>query len=280
MSFIQDSRHYTFSSSKAIVHDEATATFVFDSASLFNTSAPASAVYATVACESFSCINGFYTVTTNNNCITVDGFVKLYLPEGFYTGISLATATQLLLRPILGNNFTCTYSTCTGRITMASNATNFTVFGGLTTAWKLLGMAEGVTYSGFNTYTFPLLADLNTVSRVVLASNIPTNNRDGSTGVAFLGSFAVSAGPFQFFAVETGQFESMTDLQFSISNLKIQLLDQDGKPAINRAEFSICLEVTIFHNPQAFAVPTPLHSFILEQQRSEFMDDENELNIP
>ena len=97
--------------------------------------------------------------------------------------------------------------------------------------------------------------------------------------MAFLGSFAVSAGPFQFFDVQQNQFESMTDLQFSISNLQIQLLDQDGKPAINRAEFSICLEVTIFHNPQAFAVPTPLHSFILEHQQIEFMDDENVLNI-
>jgi hypothetical protein len=279
MSFIQDSRHFTFSSSRAILHDVTTSTFVWDAASLFNVSAPSSAVYATVACESFSCINGFYSVTTRNNCIAVDSFTQLFLPEGFYTGISLASAVQTLLRPVLGSSFTCTYSACTGRITM-SNTGNFTVFGGITTASKLLGMAEGVTYSGFNSYTFPNLADLQTVSRVILASNIPTKNRDGSTGVAFLGSFAVSAGPFQFFAVEQNQFESITDLQLSISNLQVQLLDQDGLPAINRAEFSICLEITTYHNPTSFAVPTPLHSFIAQQQQNELMDDETELNIP
>jgi hypothetical protein len=90
MSFIQDSRHFTFSSSRAILHDVTTSTFIWDSASLFSVSAPASAVYATVACESFSCINGFYSVTTRNNCIAVDSFTQLFIPEGFYTGISLA----------------------------------------------------------------------------------------------------------------------------------------------------------------------------------------------
>jgi hypothetical protein len=188
MSFIVDSKHFVFSSSKAIVHDEATAMYTFDAATLFSGSAPSSAVYQTVSCESFS-----YTVTTKNNYITVTGITQVFIEPGFYNAASLALAVQMLLRPVLGAAFTCTYSTTTGRITMASS-TNFTVFGApLTTAWKLLGMDSNHTYSGYSSFTFPNLADMQTVSRVILGSNLPTRNRDGLTGVAFLGTFAVSA---------------------------------------------------------------------------------------
>jgi hypothetical protein len=206
MSFIVDSRHFTFSSTKAIVHDEASATYTFAAADLFTTP-PSSGVYATVSVESFSAINGFYSITNKNNCVTVD------LTPGFYNAVSLAVAVQGLLRPILGSQFSCTYSSVTGKITM-SNANNFTVFGPpLTTAWKLLGMVDN-TYSGFSFYEFPKLADLMTVSRVILASNIPSKNRDASTGVSDYSMHNLSFHPQSSIVYK----KEMANLPFSVKS--------------------------------------------------------------
>jgi hypothetical protein len=78
---------------------------------------------------------------------------------------------------------------------------------------------------------------------------------------------------FSFFAVEQNQFESTTELNLSISNLQIQLLDQDGQPEENHADFSIVIELSTFHNPQAFAVASPLPQFLIDS-RQQLIDED------
>lgn len=284
MSFLVDTRHYAFSSQSSVVRDTAAASYTF-ATDMFSTPPPASAIYQTVAVESFGAINGWYTVEPGRNDAIVCNMQRVTLSPGFYTATQLAATVQSLLRPVVGSTFTCTYSSTTGRMTLASNnGTNFTIFGSpATTAWKLLGMLDLITYSGFSSYTFENLADMQTTSRIIIASNLPTRNKDAWSNMTFLGTFAVSAPPYQFFEVNTAQYESIIDLNQSIAYLQIQLLDQNGQPAITRAEWTLVLQVSVFHRPDAIPYVSSLGEFVRDVQQQQFIAEaaaETEADLP
>ncbi len=251
-----DSRHYTFGSEQALVDRSTTPpSYIFSFPFLTNPSE--NALYQTIATEAFSCINSWYSVLANfNDCIAIN-MTLLRIPEGFYTASSFCTTVQSLVRTVIGGEATVTFSSTTGRVTMASHAANFTVFSNpLTTAIDLLGMEPGITYSGFNTYTFPRFIDLMPIKRVLIASNLPSKNTDVGRNLCFLGSFPVSEPFLQLIEWDQKTFESVLPWETSVSQLRLQFFSQNGDPLEMRSSFCIVLEHNIYMRE-----PPPTYGF-------------------
>jgi hypothetical protein len=261
MSFVADQRHYTVSSTSAAVSDLSLSTFGFDFPYL-NYPQPPSAAYQTIAVESFEMLNCLYTVELGVNDRLAVNFLYINIPAGFYTITQLCATLQGLVRPVIGNAATVTYSYQTGRMTIASNGANFSVLSApATTCGALLGMATGLTYSGFATYTFPNLCDLQPTKRVILTSNLATKSRDVGMNMSFLGSFSVNAAPFALITFTQSSFESTIDWNQSLSTLIITVCDQDARPLPVRSSWSLVLSHTIYHKPELIQYTGDLASY-------------------
>lgn len=252
-----DSHHYTFSSEQAIL-DRSTSPVSYIFAFPFLTNPSEEALYQTLACESFTCINGWYTVTMGVNDVLAINTTLLRIPEGFYTASSFCAAVQSLVRPVLGNAATVSYSSSTGRVTMASNSGyNFTVYSApLTTAGNLLGMLPQITYSGFAEYTFERFLDLLPVKRILIASNLPSGNTDVGRNCHFIGSFPLTAPPLQLIEYDQKSFESVLPWNTSASQLRIQFYDQTGRGLEMASHFCLTLEHSIYMRE-----PAPVRGF-------------------
>lgn len=108
--------------------------------------------------------NSLYNVTTTRYKIYINS-TTVSITAGFYDGVGLASAIQAQLRTSLADGtFTCTYSTTTGKFTIA-RSTNFTL------DWASSSYADGddlarvlgwpnSNYSGASSYTAPNMANL------------------------------------------------------------------------------------------------------------------------
>ena len=105
------------------------------------------------------------------------------------------------------------------------------------------------TYSGFPTYTFPRLADLVPVKRILVSTNLPTRNRDLSTSTPFLASIPMNAAPLGLIAYENSGFDCMVDAMQSLAVISFTFSDQDGRPLSFESPWTLTLEHRIFHNP-------------------------------
>lgn len=260
---MEDTRHYAFGSESAIV-DRSTSPPSYIFTFPFTSAPSASAIYQTIATESFHCINSFYTVVAGFNDTIAVNMTLVHIPEGFYTSTSFCTAVQTLLRTVIGPNATVTYSSTTGRVTVQSNDSyNFTIFSApLTTAGDLLGMIPNKTYSGFASYTFERFLDLMPVKRVLIASNLPTKNMDLGRNQWFLGSFSVTAPPLQMIDWDMKTFESIVEWNTSVSQLRLQFFDQSGRGLELNSHFCIVIEHTIYHRESLIPPPINFYEFL------------------
>lgn len=95
--------------------------------------------------DNFTVISGNNTFTINENTVGVDDFI---IPEGYYTGTTLATAMATLINAstVLTSTFTVTFDTDTLEFTIASGTNTFQIiFDAVGSASGLLGFAAGTT---------------------------------------------------------------------------------------------------------------------------------------
>jgi hypothetical protein len=249
-SFVVEQRSYALSSSDASEVQDGL--YTFNDFSYLSRPRPPSVVYETLTLARFSCLNGFYTVTDQNNALVVD-MTRLVIPSGWYTVTTLCAQVQTLMRTVRAQA-TCTYNASTGQVTLASGDTyNLTILGPpATTCGALLGMS-GITYSGAKSYLLENLVDLQPLRAIVVSSNILTQNRRVSNGASFLASIPMEAAPGALISY-TGDQECMLQAAAQ-TTFQLQFQDQSGAPLTFRTPWELLLTHTLYHAPAAWVPP-------------------------
>lgn len=193
--------------------------------------------------------NALYNVTSTRYKIYINS-TTVSITQGFYDGIGLASLIQSTLRTSLSDaSFTCSYSTTTGKFTIA-RSTNFTLdwASGSATSGDDLATVLGwpnSNYSGASTYTAPNMANL--VSTRAVCINIAeakmrevrcTNGRSACAihmpiDQSFL-SFCIWQPN-----TENTQYVNLPGTQ----TLSIKILDENGQPlSLNGVNWSLHLQ--------------------------------------
>lgn len=186
--------------------------------------------------------NTIYTINSNNNSLgwtsSITGYVNSSFTQGYYSASDLAShvGTTLQADKYSGDgNFSASYSSLTGKLTISNSSTVFSLDfqNPATTSAELLGFNVGMTgATGATSYVSSNVLELQPVRTISIETNLPLGNSEyNSNGknLNILTTLPVDASSGNYL---TRVYDSLKvhKLDGDIPNiLRFRLFDQDGR---------------------------------------------------
>ena len=163
-------------------------------------------------------------------------FNSISIPAGNYNTISLVdTLNFLLVEQSIDADYTFNYDETANQLSLRTYTTALIEIGSATTAYKILGIAEGTQLRGvvkagtYVLYIFEGLVNLVSTSGVIIRLlNFQTENRGSNgNGATTIARIPINVQPFRYlsFNIENPFYTSISNRH--ISNIEIELCNDD-----------------------------------------------------
>ena len=188
--------------------------------------------------------NTFYNITSANNTISVNeggGAQTVTITAGFYDIDTLLDALKTALDAdgTLTGVFTCSYSTITYKVTIASTVANSIVYGQLADDLGFM-----VTTGSATSHTATRVFDINKIKEIYILSTINTNHELNSKRQSILGKVVLN-GSFGEVIVSKNESVNYINLESpqDIGSLNFQLIDNSHNVLSNNdLEWSMTID--------------------------------------
>lgn len=227
-----------------------------------------------IGLESCSLPIAINMINSKNNTIQFrrvgdPAYNSISIPAGNYNTISLVdTLNSLLVDESIDTDYLFNYDQTANQMSLRTYTTALIEIGSATTAYKILGIAEGVQLRGvvkagtYVLYIFEGLVNLVSTSGVIIRLlNFQTENRGSNgNGTTTIARIPINCQPFRYlsFNIENPFYTSISNRH--ISNIEIQLCDDNYNQLelIGNPDYFITLRVD-YVEPKFYAQePTKL----------------------
>lgn len=204
-------------------------------------------------------------------------FNSISIPAGNYNTISLVdTLNFLLVEQSIDADYTFNYDETANQLSLRTYTTALIEIGSATTAYKILGIAEGTHLRGvvkagtYVVYIFEGLVNLVSTSGVIIRLlNFQTENRGSNgNGATTIARIPINVQPFRYlsFNIENPFYTSISNRH--ISNIEIELCDDNYNQLelIGNPDYFITLRVD-YIEPKFYTQEATKLQMLREQAR-------------